>query len=153
MFPLGIFDYLLGGVLIGLGVSLIYVMTGLHATQSSFYSTTLSFFSKIPYFRQKSYMTSRNWRLIFASGVIIGAVAYTVAFAGGSLFTTSVQWWRLLLGGLLVGLGTRLSEGCTSGHGISGLASLSSTSAVAVITFLCVGILTAFSLQSLGVVP
>lgn len=153
MFPLTVFPYLLGGLLIGLGVSLIYALTGLHATQSSFYSTSLSFFSRIPYFRQESYMESRSWRLIFAAGVIIGAVAYTVAWADGTLFTTSVQWWRLLLGGLLVGFGTRLSEGCTSGHGISGLASLSTTSLVAVVTFLSVGILTALTLQALGIAP
>jgi hypothetical protein len=42
MFPLGIEPYLVGGIFVGLGVSLIYVYTGLHATQSSFFTTTLS---------------------------------------------------------------------------------------------------------------
>ena len=46
MFPLGIEPYLIGGIIIGLGVSLIYILTGLHATQSSFFTTTLSWFSK-----------------------------------------------------------------------------------------------------------
>jgi uncharacterized membrane protein YedE/YeeE len=107
MFPLGIVPYIIGGIVIGLGVGLIYVFTGLHATQSSFFSTT----------------------------------------------TTSVQVWRLVVGGLLVGFGTRLSRGCTSGHGISGLASLSTTSAYAVATFLAVGIATALLIQALGVTP
>lgn len=66
---------------------------------------------------------------------------------------TSVQWWRLALGGFLVGFGTRLSKGCTSGHGISGLASLSATSLYAVMTFLAVGIITAILVQALGVIP
>ena len=66
---------------------------------------------------------------------------------------SSVQWWRLALGGFLVGFGTRLSKGCTSGHGISGLGSLSTTSLYAVITFLVVGILTALIVQALGVIP
>ena len=72
---------------------------------------------------------------------------------GEGFFTTSVEWWRLAIGGILVGFGTRLSKGCTSGHGISGLASLSSTSLVAVITFISVGILTALVVQRLGVLP
>ena len=53
VFPLGIFPYLIGSVIIGLGVSYIYITTGIHATQSSFFSTTLSFFSKISYFQKK----------------------------------------------------------------------------------------------------
>ena len=153
MFPLGIAPYLIGGVIIGLGVSFIYILTGIHATQSSFFSTTLSYLSKIPYFQQKTYLNSRMWRNIFALGVISGGFLYTVALSPDGFFTTSVQWWRLVLGGFLVGFGTRLSQGCTSGHGISGLASLSTTSLYAVITFLAVGILTASTIQLLGVTP
>jgi uncharacterized membrane protein YedE/YeeE len=153
MFPLGVFPYLLGGVIIGLGVSFIYILTGIHATQSSFFSTTLSYLSKIPYFQQKTYLNSRMWRNIFALGVISGAFLYTVTLSPDGFFTTSVQWWRLMLGGFLVGFGTRLSQGCTSGHGISGLASLSTTSLYAVVTFLAVGILTASTIQLLGVTP
>jgi len=153
MFPLGIIPYIVGGMLIGVGVSHIYITTGLHATQSSFFSTILSYFSKRPYFQQKQYLDSRGWRLTFAVGVILGAFIYVVALSPEGSFTTSVQWWRLALGGFLVGFGTRLSQGCTSGHGISGLGSLSTTSLYAVITFLVVGILTAMVIQALGVIP
>jgi hypothetical protein len=153
VFPLCIFPYLIGGVIIGLGVSYIYIITGIHATQSSFFSTTLSFFSKIPYFQQKKYRESRGWRIIFAIGVVSGAFIYTVTVSPDGFFTTSIQLWRIILGGFLVGFGTRLSQGCTSGHGISGLASLSSTSLYAVITFLAVGIGTALLVQTLGVIP
>ena len=152
MFPLGIFPYIAGGVLIGIGVSLIYITTGLHATQSSFFSTTLSYLSKIPYFQQKQYRDSRGWRLTFAVAVVLGAFIYAVLTPDG-FFTTSVQWWRLILGGFLVGFGTRLSKGCTSGHGISGLGSLSMSSLYAVITFIAIGVLTASVLQALGVSP
>jgi uncharacterized membrane protein YedE/YeeE len=151
MFPLGIFLYITGGVLIGVGVSVIYISTGLHATQSSFFSTTFSYFSKRRYFQQKQYLDSRGWRTVFALGVILGAFIYTITLSPDGFFTTSVEWWRLALGGFLVGFGTRLSKGCTSGHGISGLASLSTASLYAVITFLGVGILTAIVLQILGV--
>lgn len=153
MFPLGVFPYIVGGILIGIGVSYIFITTGLHATQSSFFSTTLSYFSKRPYFQQKQYLNSRSWRLTFALGVILGALIYTITLSSEGFFMTSVQWWRLALGGFLVGFGTRLSKGCTSGHGISGLASLSATSLYAVMTFLAVGIITAILVQALGVIP
>lgn len=153
MFPLGIYQYILGGLIIGVGVSFVYLTTGLHATQSSLFSTTISYFSKIPYFQRKSYLDSREWRLYFAVGVILGALIYTVIVSPDGFWTTSVQWWRLLIGGFLVGFGTRLSSGCTSGHGISGIASLSTTSLYAVITFIVVGIITAHAFQFLGVTP
>ena len=151
MFPLGLTRYVVGGFIIGLGVTFVYIMTGSHATQSSFFSSTLSYFSKLPYFQRKTYLDSREWRLIFAAGVIIGALIYTVTVSPDGFWVTSVQLWRLLLGGFLVGFGTRLSSGCTSGHGISGVASLSSTSLFAVITFIAVGIVTASIMQLLGV--
>jgi uncharacterized membrane protein YedE/YeeE len=153
MFPLGVFTYLFGGILIGIGVSQIFITTGLHATQSSFFATTLSFISKRPYFQQKSYLESRGWRITFALGVILGAFIYAITLSPEGFFTTSVQLWRIVLGGFLVGFGTRLSQGCTSGHGISGLASLSTTSLYAVITFIAVGIVTAVIVQALGVFP
>ena len=138
MFPLGIYPYVIGGLIIGLGVAFVYILTGLHSTQSSFFSTTIYYFSRVPY---------------FAASVILGALIYTLTVSPDGFWTTSVQWWRLVLGGFLVGFGTRLSSGCTSGHGISGIASLSATSLYAVITFIAVGIVTAHAVQLLGVAP
>ena len=151
MFPLGIYKYIIGGLIIGLGVSFVYILTGLHSTQSSFFSSTISYFSKIPYFQRKTYLETREWRLYFAASVILGALIYTLTVSPDGFWTTSVQWWRLVLGGFLVGFGTRLSSGCTSGHGISGIASLSATSLYAVITFIAVGIVTAHAMMLLGV--
>ncbi len=153
MFPHGVTSYIVGGLIIGLAVSLVYILTGLHATQSSLFSSTLSYFSKVPFFNRKTYLDSREWRLYFAAGVILGALLYTVTLSPDGFWTTSVQWWRLLLGGFLVGFGTRLSSGCTSGHGISGIASLSTTSLYAVITFIMVGVITANLMLMLGVTP
>lgn len=153
MFPLGIEHYLIGGVLIGIGVSLIYILTGLHATQSSFFTTTLSWFSKRKHFQKERNLKERTWRLYLAIGLIIGALLYTLTLSPTGFWTTSVQLWRLALGGLLVGFGTRLSEGCTSGHGISGIASLSTTSLSAVIVFMGIAIITANIVQLLGVLP
>jgi len=152
MFPLGIYSYVIGGLIIGVGVAFVYILTGLHSTQSSFFSTTLSYFSKIPYFQRKTYLESREWRLYFAASVVLGALIYTLTLSPDGFWTTSIQWWRLLLGGFLVGFGTRLSSGCTSGHGISGVASLSATSVYAVITFIVIGIVTAHAMMFLGVI-
>ncbi len=151
MSPLGIEPYLIGGIIIGLGVSIIYILTGLHATQSSFFTTTLSWFSKRPHFQDKRNIGERDWRLALCLGLISGAVLYTFTLSPSGMFVTSVDPWRLALGGLLVGFGTRLSNGCTSGHGISGVASLSTTSLYAVITFLGFGIITAHLLEFMGV--
>lgn len=68
-------------------------------------------------------------------------------------WTTDVQWWRLLARGVLVGVGTRTGKGCTSGHDICGVGSVSGTSLVNVATFLLVAVVTAQLLQSVGVSP
>jgi uncharacterized membrane protein YedE/YeeE len=153
MFPLGIEPYLIGGIIIGIGVSLVYLTTGLHATQSSFFTTTLSWFSKRVHFQKERNIKERNWRLVLATGLIIGALIHTLTLSPTGFWTTSVQLWRLVLGGLLVGFGTRLSGGCTSGHGISGLASKSKTSLYAVLVFMGVAIVTANIVQLLGISP
>jgi hypothetical protein len=153
MFPLGIEPYLVGGIIIGVGVALIYLLTGLHATQSSFFTTTLSWFSKRKHFQKETNIKQRGWRVTLALGLIIGALIYTLTLSPTGFWVTTVQLWRLALGGLLVGFGTRLSSGCTSGHGISGLASLSKTSLIAVIVFMGVAIITANIVQLLGGLP
>ena len=150
MFPNGVTSYLTGGLIIGLAVSFVYILTGTHATQSSFFTSTLSYFSKLPFFQRQTYLDSREWRLYFASGVIIGALIYTVTISPDGFWVTSLPLWKLGLGGFLVGFGTRLSRGCTSGHGISGLASLSVTSLYAVITFIGVGIITVSLMRTVG---
>ena len=60
---------------------------------------------------------------------------------------TSIEWWRLLLGGVLVGIGARMGGGCTSGHGICGIASLEKVSVVATVIFLSVAIIVAHAVS------
>jgi len=150
MFPNGVTFYLTGGLIIGVSVSMVYILTGTHATQSSIFTTTLSYFTKLLFFQRQVYLDSREWRLYFASGVILGALVYTLTLSPDGFWVTSLPLWKLGLGGFLVGFGTRLSRGCTSGHGISGLASLSVTSLYAVITFIGVGIITIRVLSMVG---
>ncbi len=150
MFPNGITSYITGGLIIGVAVSFVYILTGTHATQSSLFTTTLSYFSNRPFFQRQVYLDSREWRLYFAGGTMFGALLYTLTISPDGFWVTTIPLWKLGLGGFLVGFGTRLSRGCTSGHGISGLASLSITSLYAVITFIGVGIITVSTLRMLG---
>jgi hypothetical protein len=152
LFPNGWVTYLAGGVLIGLGTALIYVLTSIPAGASTFLESTLSYVSDLPRFNRPSYLASRDWRVVFTLGIVLGALGYTLA-VGNEFFVTEVDTWRLLGGGILVGVGTRLGKGCTSGHGICGVGSRSPTSLANVATFLLVAIGTAQLVQALGVTP
>lgn len=152
LFPHGVSRYLLGGILIGLGVGFIYLATGLIPGASTFLESTWTYVSGLERFRDPSLVGSRDWRVVFTLGIVAGGAVYAVFIQGG-IWTTSVQWWRLLAGGLLVGIGTRLGKGCTSGHGVCGLGSASPTSLVNVVTFLAIAIGTAQLVTALGVTP
>jgi uncharacterized membrane protein YedE/YeeE len=83
------------------------------------------------------------WRFALILGLIVSpALAYVVFGAVGAGVSTNLP--TLLAAGLLVGIGTRLSKGCTSGHGVCGLAHLSPRSAVATGAFMASGFLTVF---------
>jgi uncharacterized membrane protein YedE/YeeE len=150
LFPNGISRYAIGGLLVGLGATVIYLGTGISAGASTFLESTLSYVSSRSRFQQ--YVTSRDWRVVFTLGIVLGAAVYAVVYQG-SAWTTDVQPWRLLLGGVFVGIGTRIGKGCTSGHGVCGVGSASKTSIIGVITFLLVAILTAQFVAALGVSP
>ncbi|MFC4451169.1 YeeE/YedE family protein [Halorussus aquaticus] len=152
LFPRGVLPYVLGGLLVGLGAAVIYLATGIIAGASTFLESTLSYVSDVPRFNRLKYVQSRGWRFVFTAGIVSGAAVYGLVLNPG-IWTTDVQWWRLFGGGFLVGVGTRLGKGCTSGHGVCGTGSLSNTSLVNVATFLTVAIGTAQLVQALGVSP
>jgi len=143
VFPLGWGHYLAGGLLIGAGVAGLFVVTGLVGGMSSVFSSTWSFVSRWPYFNQSRFVQSRGWRLVYALGLVLGAFVWWQLSGPAAPLVTAVPWWQLLLGGLLVGYGARLSNGCTSGHGICGLSSLQLPSLAAVLTFMATGMITA----------
>lgn len=174
LFPHGISHYLAGGILIGLGVVVIYLGTGLIPGASTFLESTLSYVSKQERFQQRRFVTSRDWRVVFTLGIVIGAGIYALTFQSGlltsgfqpgahmgelrevggvTIWVTEVQWWRLLGGGILIGIGTRLGKGCTSGHGVCGVGSLSQTSIVNVAIFMALAIGTALTVAAVGVSP
>ena len=88
----------------------------------------------------------RAWRLVFLLSLMLGALAMFKVFdlrAGNAV--VSMPW--LIAAGLLVGAGTRLGNGCTSGHGICGLARFSKRSLVAVAVFMAAGMVTVYILR------
>ena len=113
---------------------------------SSCLSSTLTYVTPLTAER-----SSRDWRLAMALGTVAGAWLWALLQQG--FFHTAVAPWRLALGGVLVGYGSRLSSGCTSGHGLMGLVSGSRASLQAVLVFMAVAIATAQALWHSGVRP
>lgn len=85
----------------------------------------------------------RLWRIAFVVGLIIGAAIYA-AFRGALPLEHQAGNATLVVAGLLVGFGTRLGAGCTSGHGVCGLARRSPRSLLATMTFMLFGVLTVY---------
>jgi uncharacterized membrane protein YedE/YeeE len=143
LFPLGWQHYLLGGLLIGAGVGVLFVFNGLVGGMSTVFSSTWSYVVQKPFFQQVRFTDTRGWRLVFALGLVLGAALWWLLLGDGTRLTTVVPVWQLLVGGFLVGYGARLGNGCTSGHGICGLGSLQWPSLLAVLIFMATAFLTA----------
>lgn len=150
LFPTGWGHYLAGGLLIGAGVSLLFILTGWVGGMSTVFTSTWSWVSRRPFFQQARFVNSRAWRLVFALGLIVGAAIWWVWMGPAGGLHTAIPLWQLGLGGVLVGFGARLANGCTSGHGICGLSSLQIPSLVAVLTFMATGFITANAVLYLG---
>jgi len=121
---------LTGGLLIGFSVILFFILNGRMIGVSGIASNFL--ISK----------ENRSENLFFLIGLILGPSIYTFFLGQEIQITISNSLFLLIGGGALVGFGTRLSSGCTSGHGISGISRFSLRSIIATITFMIVGILT-----------
>jgi uncharacterized protein len=150
LFPYGWQHYLAGGLVIGGGVALTFVLTGLVTGMSTVFTSTWSYVSGAPFFQQARFTGSRGWRLVLALGLVLGAGLWWLLLGPPGGIQTAVPAWQLAAGGFLVGYGARMSNGCTSGHGICGLASLAVPSALAVLTFLATAIVTANVVAALG---
>lgn len=124
---------LIGGVLIGISASVMLGGLGRIAGISGIFMGALT-----------GPLGEKNWRLAFVGGLLFGGVSLLIAmpeFFNYDLKSFTV--WHAIIAGLLVGFGTRMGSGCTSGHGVCGLPRLSKRSFVATMTFMFFGILTA----------
>jgi len=88
----------------------------------------------------------RSWRAAFIAGLLAAGFIWIFLFGGTAPRQGFLPW--AALGGFLVGLGTRMSGGCTSGHGVCGLARLSLRSLVAVVVFMAAGMLSVFLMRN-----
>jgi uncharacterized protein len=141
LFPNGWQSYLIGGVFLGCAVTLLFALTGLVGGMSSVFSSTWSYFSERSYFQQARYLESRHWRVVYAIGVVLGGLAFISM--GGKTVATQLPVWQIAIGAFIAGFGARLANGCTSGHGICGMASLKLPSFLAVLIFLTTAIASA----------
>ena len=126
---------LAGGLLIGLAAALMWRLYGRIMGSSGILAGVFE--------RQGS---ERLWRLAFVAGVMVSPWLYAAAFGMPEVVITDNRW-LLVAGGLLVGYGTRLGSGCTSGHGVCGLGRLSLRSLAAVLVFMLFGFATVFVLR------
>ncbi len=116
---------LLGGALIGLSASLLLLLNGRIAGISGIVGGLLP-----------PAAPDRDWRLAFVGGLLVVGFGATL-FTPGVFDAAPVRGWApTIVAGLLVGFGTSLGNGCTSGHGICGLSRLSPRSLASVLTFM-----------------
>ena len=121
---------LTGGFIIGLSVFLFFILNGRMTGISGIASNFL--ISK----------DNRIDNLLFLIGLILGPLIYSYFTNQKIEISITNSLFLLIGGGVSVGLGTRISGGCTSGHGISGVGRFSLRSIIATMTFMVVGILT-----------
>lgn len=124
---------LIGGLMIGASASLLLLFNGRIAGISGILSGAVA-----------PSQSDRGWRLAFVAGLILGPLL-VVLFRQDTLeITLQGSLPVLLIAGFLVGFGTRLGNGCTSGHGVCGLARGSGRSLAATATFFAVALVTVF---------
>ena len=134
---------LLGGVLVGVAASLMLLLSGRVAGVSGILSGAVLA-------RQPG---ERGWRIAFVAGMIaVGAVLAQVSPASFGSAPGRGGLGLMISAGLLVGLGTSLASGCTSGHGVCGVSRLSPRSLAATATFIATGVATVALMRLLGVV-
>jgi len=123
----------LGGLLIGLAAVTLLIANGRIAGVSGIIGGLL-----------RPAQGDAGWRILFVTGLWLGALCF--AAIGGGLFPVEVKTSLrvIVVAGLLVGIGTRMGSGCTSGHGVCGIARFSRRSLVATAVFMAAGIATVF---------
>ena len=129
---------LTGGILIGCAVVLFFYTTGRLAGISGIFANV---------FINKS---NRSSNLLFLLGLVLGPLGYFYFTKASVSFEITNSYILVLIAGFLVGVGTGMSGGCTSGHGICGISRFSIRSITATIAFIVTGVITVFFLQQFG---
>jgi len=119
----------LGGVLIGASVSIMLLFNGRVTGISGIVGGLL----------QKA-TPDKSWRIFFLLGLLVGGVILRFLKPQAFMVITSTTYVDYVMAGLLVGVGTLLGNGCTSGHGVCGISRFSMRSIIATITFISSGV-------------
>jgi uncharacterized membrane protein YedE/YeeE len=120
-----------GGVLIGISATILLAFNGRIAGISGIVNGCMEF------------PKPELWRWFFIIGMLAGGSLFLYA-APQAIPKSEFMPWQMIIGGFLVGIGTRMGNGCTSGHGVCGLGRLSMRSLVAVLCFMGAAIVTVF---------
>jgi len=123
---------IVGGILIGLGIAVVLIGTGRIAGLSGITAGIV---------RPSS--DDRGWRISFLVGALVVGAMFELASPATFDAAPPHPLWLVAISGVLVGLGTRLGNGCTSGHGLCGLGRFSKRSLIATCTFFGVAVITA----------
>ncbi len=129
---------LIGGILIGLSASAMLLLEGKIAGISGIFAGILN-----------PRRDDTAWKTSFVAGLLVGGVILRMYLPRAFDFGIIRPYPMLILAGLLVGFGTRMGNGCTSGHGVCGIGRLSPRSITATITFIASGVATVFVVNQL----
>ncbi|WP_430460294.1 YeeE/YedE family protein [Thalassolituus sp. LLYu03] len=129
---------LIGGALIGVAASLLWLGIGRISGMTGVVSSLFMWRDK-----------ARHWAIWFLAGLVLATPVYLLAGGKAPIDMTSNQL-LLVVAGLLVGFGTYIGNGCTSGHGVCGMGRLSVRSMVATITFIASGVVTVAVMNAVG---
>jgi uncharacterized membrane protein YedE/YeeE len=130
------FSALIGGVLIGLAAALMWWLLGRVAGVSNILGQTFS-----------TAEGELGWRLAFVAGLVLAGVGAKLFAPDAVHFSLPAGYGQLTAAGLLVGFGTQLGSGCTSGHGVCGMSRLSPRSMVATLAFMAAGAVAVLGLR------
>jgi uncharacterized membrane protein YedE/YeeE len=131
---------LIGGVIIGISVSLMLLWNG-----------RVTGISGIIYGALTPTKGDTSWRMQFILGLILGGLTLKALNPNVFSGSLSTENWILVVAGLLVGFGTILGSGCTSGHGVCGISRMSPRSLIATISFIAAGVIAVAIFKYLGV--
>ena len=127
----------IGGAILGLGAVLLITFKGRIAGVSGIVGALMQF--------QNTPKDHYLWRVLFLLGLIGSYPIYSMVF-GAPIIEINTSSIELVIAGLLVGFGTRMGSGCTSGHGVCGLGRLSTRSLVATLSFMTSGFIVCYLL-------
>ena len=133
------FSAFLGGILIGIAVILFFVSNGRLAGVSGIVNDSLT--------RSRN----RTVNLLFLFGLILGPTIFMIFTQSTIPFTITTSIPIIIFGGLLVGIGTKIGNGCTSGHGVCGISLFSIRSIIATVVFILAAMITVTIFKLIGI--